>query len=95
MRIVVLQPTIVGGMDLQPSINGQFSNVPDQIGLHLIDIGNARAYVETKVLQVAEKKIVGPTEKKSLDPVSFVSPLDPVLPEQIVKPRRGRPRKSL
>ena len=86
MRIVVLQPTIVGGMDLQPSINGQFSNVPDQIGLHLIDIGNARAYVETKVLQVAEKK--PSPEALSVLPQAQVSP-DP-----IAKPRRGRPPKS-
>ena len=86
MRIVVLQPTIVGGIDLQPSSNGQFSNVPDHIGLHLIDIGNARAYVETKVLEVAEKK-------PSPETLS-VLPLGQVSPEQTVKPRRGRPPKS-
>lgn len=85
MKIVVLQPTIIGGVDYQPSSNGQFSNVPDSIGQHMINIGNAKAY-ETKVLEVAEKK-------PSPETLS-VSPQGQVSPEPIVKPRRGRPPKS-
>jgi hypothetical protein len=80
MKIIVLQPTIIGGIDYQPSHVPQYA--PDNIGRHLIDIGNAKAY-ETKVVEVAEKK-------------SFsASPPAPVLQEQTVKPRRGRKPKSL
>lgn len=85
MKVIVLQPTIIGGVDYQPSMNGQYSNVPDSIGEHMINIGNAKAY-ETKVVEVAEKK-------PSPETLS-VSPQAQVSPEQIVKPRRGRPPKS-
>ena len=85
MKIIVLQPTIIGGVDYQPSMNGQFSNVPDHIAEHMISIGNAKAY-ETKVLEVAEKKPSPETLSVSLP--------GQVSPEQTVKPRRGRPPKS-
>jgi hypothetical protein len=79
MNIIVLQPTIIGGVDYQPGILP--INVPDNVGKHMIEIGNAKAY-ETKVVEVAEKK-------------SFsVSQPAPVSPEPIVKKRRGRPAKS-
>jgi len=84
MRVIVNSPVLIGGVWFDPDPLPQ--TVQDAVGGHLIQIGAATRY---------EEKIVSVTEKKSLDQVTFASPLDPVLPEQIVKPRRGRPRKSL
>jgi len=83
MKIIVSAPTIIGGVDYQPSHLPQ--NVPDNVGQHMVDIGNAIKY-EAKILAVEETKAV----KKSLS----ASPPAPVLPEKTAKPRRGRPRKS-
>ena len=87
MNIIVLQPTIIGGIDYQPSANGQYSNVPDHIGRHMIQIGNATAY-ETKEVEVTEKKSVPAATSSASQP-------DPVSLEQTAKPRRGRKPKSL
>ena len=84
MKIIVLQPTIIGGVDYQPSFAGQYINVPDAIGQHMIDIGNAKAY-ETKVVEVAEKKSV---------PSSASQP-GPVSQPTTAPKRRGRKPKSL
>ena len=84
MNIIVLQPTIIGGVDYQPSHLP--INVPDGIGKHMIDIGNAKSY-ETKIIDVVETKAV----KKS----SSASQPVPVSQEQTAKPRRGRKPKSL
>ena len=77
MNIIVLQPTIIGGVDYQPSHLP--INVPDPIGQHMIDIGNATAY-QTKVVEVTEKKSV---------PSSASQPA-PALPEKTAPKRRGR-----
>ena len=84
MRVIVNSPVLIGGVWFDPDPLPQ--TVQDAVGGHLLQIGAATRY---------EEKIVSVTEKKSPGLVTFASPLDPVLPEQIVKPRRGRPRKSL
>ena len=81
MNIIVLQPTIIGGVDYQPSHLP--INVPDAIGQHMIEIGNATAY-RTKVVEVTEKKSV---------PSSASQPA-PVSQEKTAPKRRCRPRKS-
>jgi hypothetical protein len=89
MKVIVLQPTIIGGVDYQPTLGGEFSNIPDPIAQHMIAIGNAQPY-EAKVLEVVEKKAV----KKSAKKTSSVSQPDPVSQEPPPKKRRGRPPKS-
>lgn len=84
MRIIVNSPVLIGGVWFDPDPLPQ--TIQDTVGSHLIQIGAATRY---------EEKIVSVTEKKSPAPVSFASPPAPVLPDQIAKPRRGRPRKSL
>jgi len=84
MRVIINSPVLIGGVWFDPDPLPQ--TVQDAVGDHLIQIGAATRY---------EEKIVEATEKKSPAPVSFASPLDPVSLKQIVKPRRGRPRKSL
>lgn len=53
MLIIVTAPTIAGGVDYQPDHRPQ--RVPDNIGRHLVEIGNATPF-ETKVVQATEKK---------------------------------------
>jgi len=53
MKVLILQPTIIGGVDYQPTPHAQ--TVPDHIGQHLVEIGNA-THFETKVVEVTEKK---------------------------------------
>ncbi len=84
MKVIVNSPVLIGGVWFDPDPQPQ--TVQDAVGGHLIQIGAATRY---------EEKIVSVTEKKSPDQVTFALPLDPVSPEQIAKPRRGRPRKSL
>lgn len=79
MKILVLAPTIIGGIDYQPSPTPQ--DAPEHIARHLVEIGNATPY---------EAKVVEVTEKKSLS----ASQPAPVLPEKTAPKRRGRPRKQ-
>ena len=51
MKIIILAPTIIGGVDYQPSHIPK--DVPDHIWQHLLDIGNAQTY-EAKVVEVVE-----------------------------------------
>lgn len=53
MKVIILQPTIMGGTDFQPAPHAQ--EVSDTVGNHLIEIGSARLF-ETKVAEVTEKK---------------------------------------
>lgn len=85
MNIIVLQPTIIGGVDYQPSHLPQ--NAPDNVGQHMVDIGNAIKY-EAKIIEKMETKAV-----KKPEPSSASQPV-PVSQEQTAKPRRGRPPKS-
>ena len=84
MNIIVIQPTIIGGVDYQPSHLPV--NVPDSVGQHMIEIGNATAY-QTKVVEVTETKVA---EKKSLS----ASQPAPVSQPTTAPKRRGRKPKS-
>jgi hypothetical protein len=83
MKILVTAPTIIGGVDYQPSHVPQ--NAPDHVAEHMLEIGNATKY-ETKILDVVETK----APKKSLS----ASQPDQDSPPPTVKKRRGRPPKS-
>lgn len=79
MMVLVSAPTILGGVFYEAGPVPQ--SVPDNIGEHLIQIGNATKY---------ETKVVEPTVKKT----SSASQQGQALPEQTAKKPRGRPRKS-
>lgn len=81
MKVVINAPTIIGGVFYDPAPVPQ--NVPEAVGLHLCEIGNATPY---------ETKIVEPVEKKTLK-TSSVSQPDPALSKPTPK-KRGRPRKK-
>lgn len=81
MKVIVINPTIIGGVDYQPTVGGEYTNIPDQLAQHMIDIGNAIAY-ETKVVEVVEKKSVPET-------ISVSQPA-PALPKKTRKPRKAR-----
>lgn len=83
MKIIILAPTIIGGVDYQPSHIPK--DVPDHIGQHLLDIGNAQTY---------EAKVVEVVEKKSAKKTSSAAPQAPASQEPTPKKRRGRPPKS-
>lgn len=53
MLVIILRPTIAGGIDYTPAPHAQ--EVPDHVAEHLIEIGNARRF-ETKVEEPAVKK---------------------------------------
>jgi len=57
MRVIVLQPTIIGGQVFEPKPTAQ--DIPDDLAENMIRIGNARPY-ETKIVEpVTEKKQSG------------------------------------
>jgi len=85
MKILVSAPTIIGGVDYQPSHIPK--DVPDNIGQHMIEIGNATKY-ETKIIEKMETKAV-----KKPEPSSASQPA-PVSQDQTAKPRRGRKPKQ-
>ena len=85
MKILVSVPTIIGGVDYQPSHIPK--DVPDNIGQHMIEIGNATKY-ETKIIEKMETKAV-----KKPEPSSASQPA-PVSQEKTAPKRRGRKPKS-
>lgn len=81
MKVMITTPTIIGGIFYDPAPYPQ--NVPDAVGQHLCEIGNATPY---------ETKVVEPVEKKTVKTSSVSQPAQ-VLPEKTPK-KRGRPRKK-
>ena len=79
MKILVSVPTIIGGVDYQPSHIPQ--DAPDNVAQHMIDIGNATAY-QTKVMEVVEKKTLSASQQA------------PVLPKKTAPKRKARKPKS-
>lgn len=79
MKMIILRPTITGGIDFQPKPFAQ--EVPDKLAEHMIEIGNARKF-ETKVVKVTEKK------------TSSSSQAAPASTAKTVKKRKPRKPKS-
>lgn len=76
MRVIILNPTLMGGVWYHPKPTPQ--TVSDDVGRHLIQIGVAREY---------ETKEQAPQEKKALS----VSPAGQASQNPTPR-RRGRPR---
>ena len=77
MKVIITAPTIIGGASYDPSNTPQV--VPDNIGEHLVEIGNATPY-EMKVTKPSE------TKKKALTSASLAVPVS----EKKTARRRGK-----
>lgn len=77
MKVIITAPTIIGGASYDPKNTPQ--NVPDNVGLHLIEIGNATPY-EMKVTKPSE------TKKKAITSASQAAPVS----EKKTVRRRGK-----
>lgn len=83
MKLIVQDTVLCGGVWYEPDHRPQA--VPDNIAVHLLEIGAARKY-EEKIVEAKEVKI----EKKT----SSASQPDQASQEKTPTKRRGRPRKS-
>lgn len=80
MKVIITAPTIMGGVSYEPDHRPQ--EVPDAIGAHLIEIGNAHALVQ----KIDPPKVT--KEKKSLS----ASQAAPASPKKIATKRKVKPK---